>query len=196
MPMSTGCSIALKAEFAALVSHELQRVDKKQASKFTLTAAADTMRTEIEGAAAEQQRCAVLLAEAMLWQTNHQQSPYDTMWFESAAHCRAAEFVRFRGKATACRAAHRRRIEIERAVNDQRHHRVVAQAAEYATMAARSERQRLEDVFQRMDIGQRPSRQHPRVRARSSQSIRRVGIAIRHNAMQWRHDGMDVSNHF
>ena len=109
MPMSTGCSIALKAKFAALVSHELQRVDKKQASKFTLTAAVDTMRTEIEGAAAEQQRCAVLLAEGMLWQTNHQQSPYDTMWFESAAH---AEFVRFRGKATACRAAHRRRMVI------------------------------------------------------------------------------------
>jgi hypothetical protein len=72
-------TVALKAEFAAIVA-ELARVEKKHASKFAkLTAAADTMRAETEDAAAAQQRRADSLAEAMLRQTNNQQTSYETM---------------------------------------------------------------------------------------------------------------------
>ncbi len=76
-------TVALKAEFAALVIPELQRVDKKHASKFAkLTAAANMMHAETEDAGAEQQCRADSLAEVMLRQTNYQQTAYETMRFE------------------------------------------------------------------------------------------------------------------
>ena len=51
-----------------------------QASEFAnLSAAADTMRTEAEGAAAKQQRRAETLADAVLRQTNNQQTAHESM---------------------------------------------------------------------------------------------------------------------
>ena len=153
----------------------LQRVDKKHASKFAkLTAAADTMRTETEDAAAEQQRRADSLAEAMLRQTNNQQTAYETMRFEVQRTVEQLNQSDFERRADAERlveqlrqadvqASHDvdaaaeslRRIERERAVNEQRRTEWVRrQDNEYENdvLAARSEMQRIEEAFRRIDI--------------------------------------------
>ena len=125
-------TVALKAEFAAIVA-ELARVEKKHASKFAkLTAAADTMRAETEDAAAAQQRRADSLAEDMLRQTNHQQTSHEAMRLK-----------------VQCTVEQLHQTEFERRADAKR---LLEQLRPLDVLAARSEMQRLAEAFRRVDM--------------------------------------------